>query len=410
MRIHQDPYADATFVSKLRKSGVIIASDFDGTQTSGAEVPSASEFADRARGLAIAHQMGAVTLAVTARTLGLTMSQRLYDSSVAKGFEELPPHWHKNPVTGKYEYIDLAEVLFFADNLDWDISAGFGSGIAVKNGDAYLVDTVYETLLRNDWSKAQPDPEPVPWRLAALMFISAYCPDVRRFMSHNEFVDHYHKGDANVAPLNYRIQFNFGGSHGYGKMLELKSIVEQKRHEGDPLALRLQMVDESKLHEDPEKCMYVLYWVPWQGRKENMINRVLVQAAQAAGRNVESVRLFYAGDTLTDLYAGLWGGDTQTTFLLATGSRLAPYLIERRGSYGAEDLSRLWANPQKGRKDHRLMPTGEKGVYKFVHKIRGGRVNTVVIGDEKYPECTPPGSVAQFLDEFLVHRSNTASA
>lgn len=405
----RDPYLKAAFVPKLHTNGVMIVSDFDGTQTTGAELPSDRELSDRKAVLEIAERTGGVTVGVSARSHGLMMCQKTYEASVENGFSEAPPHWRRNPDTGKYEFVDLAEVPFFKHNLNWDIAASFGGGILVMNGHGYLVDTVYENHhLKFDWigdlEKTDADPELLPWRHAALAFLSSRFQKGKDFMPNIEFYVKYMHGEANVAPLPYRIQYNFPGKEGYDAMMELRDIIRRERHAGDPLAMRLQLVDESRLDPDPEKCVYVMYLVPWYGRKENMINRFLHQSARAAERPVDSVRMFYAGDTLTDLRAGLYSGrEAPTTFLLATGSRLAPYFIERRDRYGAEDLSFLWANPTKGRHEPRLMPTKEKGVYTMTRRFPIKRTNTIVIGDERYPGATPPGSVAQFLDEFLVN-------
>jgi hypothetical protein len=132
-----------------------------------------------------------------------------------------------------------------------------------------------------------------------------------------------------------------------------------------------------------------------------MLNRILSQTGRAAKREVKDIRLFFAGDTLTDLRAGLYaGGFAPTTFLLATGSRLAPFILNRRARYGHENLSFLWSG-----RHQKLQPAGKKGVYRFVphkmiRKLRGEVSNLVVIGDERYPGMTPPGSVAEFLGEF----------
>jgi len=98
----------------------------------------------------------------------------------------------------------------------------------------------------------------------------------------------------------------------------------------------------------------------------------------------------YAGDTPTDLRAGLWAGSyTPLTFLLASGSLLAPYLLDRRDAFGEVSLGFL----------AHLQDTGKRGVYTFKVPTRRSS-NTIVIGDERYPGTTPPGSVLAFLNEF----------
>jgi hypothetical protein len=185
-------------------------------------------------------------------------------------------------------------------------------------------------------------------------------------------------------------------------MKALQTIIELERATNS-LAMRIAMVDESKLHpSDPAKNKYVLYLIPWGARKEKMIHRLFSESARAAGRKTGELRLFYAGDTPTDLRAGLYaGGGAEFKFLVPAGSPLAPYLINQEKKYGNEDLSFLWAKPQKGRTRHRLVSTKRKGEYRFVHRVPGLKSNAVIIADERYPGTTPPGSVAEFLEEFL---------
>src|SRR5580693_8441365 len=94
-----------------------------------------------------------------------------------------------------------------------------------------------------------------------------------------EFMSRYISRDANVAPLKYRVQFNCKGRRGYQHLLNFRRIIAEQKRKENRFALRIQVVDESRLNVDLDECEYTLYLVPWHGRKENMMNRVLFQMA-----------------------------------------------------------------------------------------------------------------------------------
>lgn len=395
----EGPYARASYIPKLQKTKVMALHDLDGTLTDGEGLPSGRELSDRAAVRQLLEERGVVAGAVTARTCGLTLSSKKYRASTELSVLEPPPHWGVDKKTSKHVYVPLEEVDYLRHCLDWDLTAGFGSRIIVKNGARYKVDRDYENLLQYDYAMGKINPD--PWRHAMLAFLFEALPNAGQFMSKLDNRFNYDRGVSNVAPLDFRFQFQFEGQEGLERMKEIKATIDSARVAGNPLAVRIAMVDESRVHRtDPEQNRYTLYLIPWGARKEKMIHRLFSQSAKAAGMETRNLRLLYAGDTMTDLRSGLWaGGDAELTFLLASGSRLAPYLLEKADTYGNEDLSFLWARGK--RTDHRLVATSEKGVYQFVHKIRGKRRNTVVIGDERYSGTTAPGSVTEFLKEFL---------
>jgi hypothetical protein len=269
----------------------------------------------------------------------------------------------------------------------------------VRNGHGYVVDREYDNLLKYDY--AQGKQNALPWRHAMLAFLVDLYPGIRKHGSVLKSIVSYENGETNVAPLDYRLQFSFEGEEGLEEMRKLQQLIEDERVKGNPLAVRIATVDESHPHEDPAKSTYTLYLVPWGAQKERMLNWVVGRLAAASGRDsTRDLRVFYAGDTLTDLRAGLYGGgEADTTFLLATGSRVAPYILNRRGTFGGERLDFLWSSDN--RPTDRLRSTGGKGIYTF--SVGGGvkKPNRVVIGDERYPGLTAPGSVHAFLKEFL---------
>jgi hypothetical protein len=398
---NEGPYVKASYIPKLQQTGVMALTDLDGTMTMGDANPSSKELSDRASVRELLERKGVVTGAVTARTCALTLSSGAYSASPSLRKVELPPKWGIDPETKKRVYIPLEDIPFFDSCKDFDITASFGGFIIVRNGHGYEVDTDYENLLRFDHAKGRIKPE--PWRLAMLSLLYERLGEFQPFMSKLESRLNYDLGLTDSAPLDFRFQFDFEGSSGLEAMIKLKTIIADMATAGHSVAVRIKMVDESKPNLlNPEKSRYTLYLIPWGARKETMIKRLFEESVKAAKRSVKSTRLLYTDDTLTGLRAGLWvGGEAPTNFLLPVGSRLAPYLIEKKDKFGDEDLSFLWEKPIVGREKHRLLPTNERGVYRFEHKVRGQRFNTIVIGDERYADCTAPGSVGAFFEEFL---------
>jgi len=422
----QVAYEQAVYLNRLRETKTMVLLDIDGTIATGAEEPSEQELSDRWAVRKLLNDTGVVAGAVTARTASLTLSSEAFAASETLRAREFPPKSGMDPMTGKRMRIPLEEKRFFDGCLNFDLTASFGSVIIVNCGQDYMVDEEFYQLLRHDYVNRDPDNvvEREPWRHVMQVFLSSEkLRPFMRFQSKLEDPDNYYDGVTDSAPLNFRYQYNFEGPEGLEMMRELKGVLDDLRFNGHRVALRINRVDESKPDlNDPSKSRYTLYLIPWNGSKEKMVNRLFSQSVRAAGIAVKDTKLLYAGDTLTDLRAGLWaGGDAKMTFLLATGSRLAPYITQKIKVFGDEDISFLWppeipeteevqvtetASPEGekliiGEIADRLVPTEEKGVYQFKHKIRKDRVNTVVVGDERYPNTTAPGSVHKFLQEFL---------
>jgi hypothetical protein len=400
--MRQDPYERASFIPKLQKTRTVVLSDQDGTNTvNSSDVHSAQELEDRKNAEAIQIEKGVTTGSVSARTRGLMLSEKARLASLAHGFDEPEPRWAKD-ASGRYAYIDPAKVAFFRHSLDRDVSAGFGSGILLRNGSGYMVDWEYDHFLNYDYIKGDTPGSPEPWRLALFAALIDVSPEFEEHLSPIDRSSNYEKGLTNVAPLKYRVQFDFRGAEGLERMRRLKRLIEEEAVKGNRLMQRVATVDESHPNRaDPEKSRYTLYLIPWGAQKERMINWLVGRSAKAAGLKTCDLRIFYAGDTLTDLRAGLYGGgDAETTFLLATGSRVAPYILERQAMFGNESLDFLWSSIK--RPADRLRPTGERGVYTFSLSANYfKKPNRIVIGDERYPGLTPPGSVHAFLKEFL---------
>jgi len=423
--LQHNPFEHAPFLGQLKEHKTAVIVDYDRTLTTGNRNPNQQELSDQEDIWRITRQANAVDGCISARTPGMMMDTERYMASAANGYGELLPRLHKDPATDRYQYRDPATIPFYKNAVNRKIIGSFGWGILVEDGKGYRVDKTYEQMLSLDVPlkqkvngsnvqgfvdlSAPPVSElevPSTWRLAAMTFIVEHCLRFRGHLAPIESIERYHEMKTDVAPPPYRTQFDFVGRAGHAKLLELKKIIRRQKELINLFALRLHTIDESRINEeDPEQSRYTLYMVPWYGRKENMFNWMLKQCTSAARLAPSDMNLFYAGDSLTDLKVGLWGGgDARVQFVLPAGSVLAPYLVGRRKKYGVVDLSFLWANPIIKRLEPRLMPTGRSGEYRFVLRARGGRQNTLVIADERYPNLTPPGSVAAFLEEYLLKR------
>lgn len=391
-----DPYLQASYLQKLRDTGTIFLTDLDGTHAT--RMSSVRELEDRAAVRRFLDKRKFVAGAVTARTPALTMTRASFLASRERGLAEEEPHCGFDE-RGRRVYVPPEELPFFAHSQDWDVIACLGSGVFPRNGHGYLIDREFDNLLNYDHEKGKKSEkyyEPVPWRQAVLAFLVKVWPQAREHFSPLEFRENYLAGITDVMPLPYRIQLHFEGAEGLARMRELREILRRKMYDNDPIALRMAVVDESKPSAEVERCKYTIYLLPWAARKEKMINHLVSRSAAAAQAPVK--RLFYAGDTPTDLRAGLYaGGGVPLHFLLATGSPLAPYLLERRSSFGEESLSFLWESDRRERP--RLIETKRRGVYTCKVPTRPW-TNLVVVGDEVYRGMTPPGSVRAFLEEF----------
>lgn len=415
-----NPYQSASFLEKFIETGTIFLTDLDDTHATRGS--SDQELDDRAAVRSFLDERGWVSGAVTARTPGLVMSSDVFEASRANGYQELQPHCGVD-ASGKHIYVPPEGLRRFAHSQNWDFIGSLGWGVYPRNGHGYLVDEEFDNILNYDHAGYRPAAvgpggafqldQHVPWRQAALALLTEHAPkagephwpqeSVKHYwgLSPLESVENYWNGKTDVAPLPYRIQMSFKGVEGLERLRKLKEILEVRRFAGDRIAARMALVDESKPDEDPRKSTYTVYLLPWRARKEAMIQWFTMKSLEAARQRVPdfSIKNFlYAGDTPTDLRAGLYArSDGPMKFLLATGSRLADYIVNKRMYYGEEPLDFLWESSRRPKS--RLAKTGKKGVYDF--KVPGRPwTNTLVIGTERYRAMTPPGSVRAFLEEF----------
>jgi len=421
-----DVYAGADFVPLLRKKPIIVWRDFDGTITEGHHPPTPRALQACDAIAKFEQEQELTTGNITARPLSFTMNAAHYDASVLRGFDQPPPKWfERNGVFLDYrETGDWCQDPFFTGCVNHHITGSLGGGIGVRHGNAYLIDREYERLLIYDHvedakratlaSEFEGGPYahgaaalkqelgPVPWRIAMFEFLLQYFPEAFEFMPAIEHIERYREGKANAAPQIARLQLVGQGSAALRIFQALLTTINRERYRGNRLACRIVYTSEDKVDPvNPENSTYTLYLMPKHGVKKQLFNWPLRRMAKAAGWSVQDVLMFYAGDTATDLLTALWGGlNGRVIALVVSRARIAQALRERWQYYGLQYLGNLWANPAKGRMEDRLQPTAHKGVYRVYHKV-SRECNYLVMGDERYPNETAPGSVYCFLNEYV---------
>ncbi len=364
--------------------------DADGTMINGRNEASESELAARSAVRAYAKELG-VTIISTARTSEMVMSNDSFRHSRENGFPRDTQKWGLD-ASGRHIAVPDDDEPFFKHLRDPDIINSFGVGIHVKHERGYREDEAYAPAMRE-------------WRLHARSILRAI--GAWNYRAPIESAKNYRDGVTDVEPLPYRIQLNFEAGkefetdvQAYAEMrrvrIALVELRDMMRKSVIPKGmvthdLRLDVlvdmiiVDESH----PDKGRYVIYLMPRKAPKHRAIEHIVASVAEAAGLEVRNLRLFVAGDTLTDLRSGLYaGGDADATFVLAGGSRLAPYLTGHRIGERFASESLAWAHA-------RLSRTNRTGFYRFSPPMRPPR--TVIIGDEAFPNRPGPESVLDAL-------------
>lgn len=372
-------YAGSEAVRNLIPGATVTVLDVDGTMINGRNEASESELAARSAVRAYAKETG-VTVISTARTTEMVMSRDTFAHSSAHGFRRGTQKWGFDQA-GRRVAVPDDEHPFFKHLRDPDIINSFGVGIHVRHESGYREDEGYAPAMRE-------------WRLHARSILHAI--GAWKYRAPIESAKNYREGVTDVEPLPYRIQLEFTGAHAFSEMrrvryalLELRDmmrsgIIPEAMISHDlrlDVLTSMTIVDESH----PDKGRYVIYLMPRKARKHGAVERIIREISRASGVAASSLRVFVAGDTLTDLASGLYAGDSvDSTFMLAGGSRVAPYLTGKRVGEKFADESLAWVH-------RRLSPANRPGFYRFKPPCRAPR--TVIIGDEAFPGLVGPESV-----------------
>lgn len=377
--VPKNPYHGSSLSKAVAASGgCFSAQDIDGTTASYAEAPPESELAAREETDAIAHELGGVMFN-TLRATEMCMSETLL--KVSPEINRLPPLCLKEGNRRIYAPIESLERFKF--NHSPHAIHSVGVGIAVENDGAYHIDGVFEKKLHKDATR---------WRDRAFSLLPVLDPDeslgLTRDLPAIEFVENYHAGLADVTPLDYRIQLQHVGMDGEAWKAAVRKRLNELRMGKGPAAATartVRLVDES----NPRLGRYVLYMVPFNGTKEKALSHVAHQLCWVHDCHISALQLCIAGDTMTDLWAGLYGANgAPGIFALAGGSRLTDYLVgDKKGQrFAGEWLASV---------SRRLVANSRKGFY-YIQLPCMVLPRVVVILDEAFPGTTDAQSVANF--------------
>jgi len=280
----------------------------------------------------------------SAQVLELGVDRELYQASVACGYNRPPPNIRlpDGSITSDPAEVDGWEYL-----LNPDFFLGFGSGIYARKNGAYVSDTEYRLAI-----------EGPAWRDRVFGDLDFLYPD-KSYQQHLGLVDReglYEKGGVDVAPLEYRIQFDHYGAEGMEARdrMYLEVAAAQLRGRFSNVAL----VDES----NPRKDRYTTYLVDSYWKKEVMLERFGNRLSYHAGVPMEELEFIKVGDSPTDLASGLeaFQGAARVTLILAGKSRLNECIRYNLGAFAGRPFV---GGPNHPELPGRYQATDTPGVY-----------------------------------------------
>jgi hypothetical protein len=374
-----DSYKYSCLVQRTAETNEWSVLDLDGSLAAGS-------FKARRLVRQILEKRGALIYS-TARTVELVLSSMAYNlSHYAGGIERPAPQWRWNKKREIFEFVHLHTLKEFQDVLDPpDAIFAFGDNIYLRQLNwctehamgPYVADLPYEHTYLDPlyYSGA----EKLRWRERLEVVLKKI--GAEQYLAAIEDPSAHKKKKANVLRLPYRAQLDFWGrdaiSDKYRVLGELKDALQ-----GTSLAGQAEGVDESRPNDkDPDKHKATLYIMPPPARKEDMINRGLIQTCNKLRIPTKRVKIRIWGDTLTD-FAGMCEAayDSEVDGLLI-GDRLAKCIVEQ-ANFAAVDMQRFHIA---------LKPTKQEGVYTYENPHQhggikeGGPVRTITVGSLAYP-------------------------
>ena len=400
------PYWGSDLVLGAEETRHISSVDTDGTMANKSlsdGEPTAAELKDRAEAMKLLEEGGRPVIQSTARTPELGMSSTKLGASREHGVLRPEPHMideNGQPLVAP----ELSRK--FDSCLDSHAFCGLGTGIYLRHTSLFYVpDTEYTKMLDNWHDDALEflyhidamDPErPKHWLIDALADI--------------EQKENYHTGKTDVYPLEYRIQLEWMVERHGKSAAEEKNRAKKRirfwQHLFRPLknwdsgAKRIDIIDES----NPRRGRYVIYLVPRRSSKEHMLNHVIRKVAETGNLVPSQFSAFVAGDTMTDLRAGFYGGaGAGITFLLAGGSRLAPYLSPDGEFAGRPHAGEKLRHFTRVLRDNR---TECKGIYEFITPGVDKVPRRFIVADEAFEGEIGPASIAAALEYLKKNRNS----
>jgi hypothetical protein len=321
---------------------------------------------------------------ITLRRPSMILSKHAFEKTRSFGYPEPEAHLGTD-AHGKRIWQDPQTLPELSHVLDWDVIGCVGSGILVRSNDeqgVYCLDTEYHASLGGG----------NVWRTETMNLLKSIDRqgDMLRHMAPIEDEKNYLEGVTDVAPTPFRIQFNFAGSEGLKQKHELMDRIIDVRLRGElPLLLAARNVvflDESK----PDESTFTVYLLHKHAKKEQKLDHMMKGLSFASSVPIKDMELLIAGDTMTDLRAGIFGGGkAKATFILVGGSRMAPYIVGDKVGHEFAGESLKWFTRLL---NNRRSP----GVYEIKVPLRGQR--TVIIGDVAFPGTYGPETILAWIE------------
>lgn len=373
-----DIYRDGNAVRLLKASKTIVFLDLDRTLWSPDEEGAVLHAVVRKEIRELLALHNAVVVFTTARTPELVMSSRAFSASAEMGFARLPPLL-KRDRSGKLVYAPIESVREYDSLVDPDLLHSFGCGIYGRVKEAYLPDASFNDKPGSDWR---------PTNMHFLRELHERTGLVLPHLGPIESAENYHLGLADVLPHPYRIQFDFRDEPDDAKKVALKRLIAEEA----PQELRstFDIVDESR-PGDRKFCFYV---VPKKKTKAHALQHMVSRLAAAADIPTRELRVFVAGDALTDLSSCYAGPSCDFWFCLPCKAPLSEPLQggNRKALFAGEPLGPFVRRLAKGDG----LPGGH-----YHLGVPGKRTRRFVIGDLATPGAGAPLSVLSALDMFL---------
>lgn len=312
---------------------------------------------------------------VTSRTEEMVMSSTAFAHSQAAGELSRPePHllragrrWHWAPPEG----IEPAGLL------DGDIIAGSSGTRVYVQG----LDGIY----RLDGGYPRTEEDPLSWRESTLAVLAGL-PGWGSSVSSAPINDsiEYVAGRTDVGPADYRLQIDFSDERAESQFRAATRAAGHAAGETGRHARSLRFTDDS----NPREGRYKAFVTPLRASKAHAVQRITTRLLPAPGR--QPVDILFVGDSLPDLFMGLYGAvGYHATLLLAGGSRLAPLITDPDATeFAGIDMRAI---------KRRLRHTGEVGT--FAYQTPCGPERTVVVGDLAFPGTVSAETVARYLDQ-----------
>jgi len=337
---------------------------------------------------------GVFTVA-SAQTREMLKSNASFNTSVQKrGFSR--PRPLLGGVPGARFYVHPESIACRVPFTDAAAIMSMGTGCSFRQTDgSYTENLSYTKRLGKNWRKNA-------FSLLELL-AEGGLKDFEDYLADIESEQNYIDGKTDVAPLEYRIQFEFeneetknvvknkiqAGVLGLRELARIKSITTAHlssimKDFGDIL-FNLRIVDES----NPLLKRYQFYLMPRYAAKEEMIDETL--ALLSKGEMIEN--LLIAGDMPPDLRAGCYAGRAlQATFLLVGGSPVSPYINRECPEFGQP-----YAGESLRFITEALTKTDRDG-FEILSRA-GVPFRMIVNGDVAYPGLVGPRTIAAFLKD-----------